>query len=858
MRANLNTYGPLLLVVLCLSAVNAETFVVESSGESHDPAPGDGVCGTAGTLSFDCSLRAAIEEASALHGADTILVPSSTGTIRLSFGPLAITDDSTCLLGGGDYPAIDGAANPFGSPLILIESNDNAVSGLSIQRSKGSAIVVYGKRNCIGGETAEGRNIFAYNGIGLVATAAVHISGSRAEGNRVTGNFIGMTGNGTIVRPNSNGISITHGAHHNIIENNLISGNESHGVVISEEAAHNTVCGNLIGPDAGASAGPGNGQNGILIRSRAHNNLIGGERIVETNLIGHNGNHGLHISGANENTVYGNNIGLDHTGRTAAGNLGCGIVISDGAMLNQIGGTTTDHLNLVSFNHFTGIRISGVGTTDNQIHGNHIGTDLQGIRPCGNGVNSLLHGHGVAIDSGASGNLIGGTEPGEGNVTASNRSAGVCITGPGTDGNIVAGNYVGVNSRGSSSLPNGAGVIIRGGASDNVIGGTTEAARNLLSGNRSDIFPFGCGVLMSDAGTSGNKVSGNYIGLDITGTRALRNGSAGIIVAEGASHNTIGGTTEAERNVISGNGSDTFSSGLARGVHIFGHGTGFNLIIGNCIGLSAGGDSRVENIGHGVGIFAGAHSNEIGGATLEHGNLISQNAGHGIVISNSSSCYNLIRNNRMLDNDSLAVAVLDGAQDSLLPPTLTGISDGVLTGTAAPPEGQVDIYLAAPDPSNRGEGRLLIASVLADAAGDFTVDLSSLTEEDTISAIATDVKNNSSEFSVNLAIGTPTYVDPNSTAMPLTFDLSQNYPNPFNLSTTIEFTLPYSMNVKLTVFDLLGRETTTLTNRFLKAGRQHVCWDGRDGSGRTAASGVYFYRLEAGSDIRTRKMVLLK
>ncbi|HUV30542.1 MAG TPA: T9SS type A sorting domain-containing protein [Acidobacteriota bacterium] len=95
--------------------------------------------------------------------------------------------------------------------------------------------------------------------------------------------------------------------------------------------------------------------------------------------------------------------------------------------------------------------------------------------------------------------------------------------------------------------------------------------------------------------------------------------------------------------------------------------------------------------------------------------------------------------------------------------------------------------------------------------------------------------------------------------LPDKFALAQNYPNPFNPKTAIKFDVPYETHVKLTVFNMLGQEVITLVDEVVppQFGKQ-VEWDGRSASGRTVASGVYFYKLETDSFVQTRKMALLK
>jgi len=94
--------------------------------------------------------------------------------------------------------------------------------------------------------------------------------------------------------------------------------------------------------------------------------------------------------------------------------------------------------------------------------------------------------------------------------------------------------------------------------------------------------------------------------------------------------------------------------------------------------------------------------------------------------------------------------------------------------------------------------------------------------------------------------------------VPDDYALSQNYPNPFNPSTEISFYLPNSGKVTLTVFNLLGRNIVTLVDRELQSGSHTVVWDGREGDGSAASSGMYFYRITAGDFSDSKKMILLK
>ena len=94
--------------------------------------------------------------------------------------------------------------------------------------------------------------------------------------------------------------------------------------------------------------------------------------------------------------------------------------------------------------------------------------------------------------------------------------------------------------------------------------------------------------------------------------------------------------------------------------------------------------------------------------------------------------------------------------------------------------------------------------------------------------------------------------------IPTEFKLDQNYPNPFNPSTVISFQLSAVGNVQVKVFDMLGREVTTLVNEEKPAGRYQINWNGTDNFGGKVTSGVYFYTLKAGNFVETKKMMLIK
>ena len=276
------------------------------------------------------------------------------------------------------------------------------------------------------------------------------------------------------------------------------------------------------------------------------------------------GGSGVLVSGASSNTITDDYIGVTAAGNVAAGNGYDGIHFISGAQDNVV-----SH-DVISANVARGVDIDG-GSKVNTVEGCMIGTDSSGTLPLGN-LDS-----GVYIEDNSNHNLIGGTAPGAGNTISANVARGVHIDS-GSEQNVVEGNMIGTDVTGTKPLGNGdTGVLMSDGADDNVVGGLTHAARNVISANLAR------GVNID--GSSGNLVEGNFIGTDVSGTKALGNAFSGVLMSDGADGNVVGGTTAAARNVISANG--------YRGVHIF-SGSG-NLVEGNFIGTDV---SRANPLGN--------------------------------------------------------------------------------------------------------------------------------------------------------------------------------------------------------------------------------------------------------------------
>ena len=235
----------------------------------------------------------------------------------------------------------------------------------------------------------------------------------------------------------------------------------------------------------------------------------------------------------------------------------------------------------------------------------------------------------------------------------------------GGSGTIVAGNYLGTDITGTVGLGGNDGISLEAGATNTRIGtnadGVSDATEgNVIAGNT------GFGVVISNTGTSNNTLTGNYIGVDKTGNQA---GQRHRWSAHSGRRffNTIGGTTPADRNVISGN--------LGSGVRITDSGT--RHVQGNYIGTNAAGTAALGNI---TGIeVSDAPGALIGGTTSGAGNLISGNAGDGIYIHEAGASGTVIQGNLIGTNAAGTAAVGNGSRGILVRLGAERISVGGVT-----------------------------------------------------------------------------------------------------------------------------------------------------------------------------------
>ncbi len=652
--------------------------------------------------------------------------------------------------------------------------------------------------NTIGGATAGAGNLISANKSAGVMMRETNVVGKATSGNLVQGNYIGTTASGTVALGNSNdGVRIWDASGNTIggtspAARNIISGNgfltpgrsgvviyrNSGGVVLT---SNNLVQGNYIGVDISGTVDLGNNGSGVIV-SNATNNFIGGTAAGAGNVISGNDSVGVFVISeplpATDNTIQGNRIGTNAAGTSALGNSAAGILLQNSADNTLIGGTTAGAGNVISDN-YRGINI--VSSENTTVQGNLIGTNATGTSAIGNTL------QGIVLNNSKSA-LIGGTTAAARNIISGN---GWGLEIYASVENNVQGNFIGTNSTGTAALfNNGFGIIFTNSSSGNMIGGTVVGAGNLVSGNTS------VGIGFYDT-TANNSIQGNLIGTNVNGLAAIPNGDAGIFSnATGAQ--TIGGDTPMAGNVISGN--------VSSGIYFLNPSTG-NTVKNNYIGVSNNGTSALPNQSHGILLWE-SHSNQIGGVGVGNkiwsnslegiyvvrgssnnqiiANDISNNTNAGILVQDDTTIGNKLSQNLISNNGSLGISLNGGVpvtNDNLDPDTgpnnlqnypilATATAGGspVITGTLkslASTQFNIEYFSnSSCDLSGNGEGQFYLGFKLVNTNGSGVADVGTILSTAVspgffVTATATAPDGSTSEFSPCVATpgGGPIFKD---------------------------------------------------------------------------------------------------
>lgn len=636
MVATLAMAGGLLVVGPLSEVAHATaTFVVASTGNQADANAGDGICAsTVGSGSL-CTLRAAIQEANALAGTDTInfsLAPSTRINLTTALPAItqpAVIDGTTATVirldGAGNNPAYGFKLDPGsgGSTIkgfsisrtgsaVLVESDGNTIAGnyLGLLETSNASCsspvascansvgveIVDASNNTIGGTTVAARNVVSNNNYGVWIRSNV----GSPNNNVVRGNYIGTDGTGALARPNSYGIHLVGGLGNTIGgtaagARNVIAGNGSYGVYLGNSGAPSTdtsILGNYIGVTAGGVASLAN-YWGVYIEANNSGTTIGGSAAGAGNVISGNSESGVFSPGGSDITIAGNRVGTTADGLSALPNQ-YGIYSYGGGDIT-VGGPTTAHRNLISGNSATGLYIQDNGIpTDATVRNNYIGTDATGTADLGN--------NGAGLQLSNVDGLI--TE----NVVSGNGSHNVQLNGcpsctPALGAYTVSDNIIGLAAGGAAQLSNPNPATYGG----NSYGGLNLASTRgtVIDGNVVSSHPTD-GVYFNDV--SGATVIGNRVGTNAAGTAVFGNASAGI--SANSTYDSDFGQSGAG-NLVSGN----------EGYGLFLSAADSTSVQGNLIGTNAAGTAALGSQPYGI-FTSGSDTILLGGSAGGEGNVV--------------------------------------------------------------------------------------------------------------------------------------------------------------------------------------------------------------------------------------------
>lgn len=397
---------------------------------------------------------------------------------------------------------------------------------------------------------------------------------------------------------------------------------------------------------AGTAAAP-NDAAGILIQLGG-DNIIGGNNSLnsEFNVVSGNATDGILIRNSNGNKIIGNRIGTDRFGSTAIPNGDDGVDLSLKSIRTQVGTPPTQPLNDATLRN-TIAGNGGFGVSINEASGNQVNGNWIGNNYASSTV--LANGAGgvqifSSVSEPATNNVIGGDTPDARNIIAGNNGPGVAITGPLSSDNTVRNNYIGVGLQPVVAFGNTVGVEITGGGDRNTVGSAIFANQgNVISGNRNDAIRISG---TSDEISVGTVVKANVIGLFPTTGQPKGNAGIGVLVGGYTTSTAIGGAGTAEKNIISANA----GTGVVVSTNSL-----TTTVAGNVISLSGIGAPPKDGI-----LISGAKATIIGGSSAAAGNVITGNTGNGIRIASTGTTTTTIRYNTIGGTDEGLSNTLNG------------------------------------------------------------------------------------------------------------------------------------------------------------------------------------------------------
>lgn len=444
-----------------------------------------------------------------------------------------------------------------------------------------------------------------------------------------------------------------------------------------------------------------------------------------------------------------------------------GTTAFDGFVINS-GGNALRGLSIYNLRRPIWIYKAGASAPSNVIRGDFVGTDPSGTF----GIADLAdEGMGIKIEQDSANTIIGGVDPADRNVISGNGRQGIGIWHSFSDNSVIFGNIIGLSPRGDRAVPNRKhGVDFNFGVSGSTLGGTAPGQRNVISGNGDD------GVEVSHtSATTNNVITGNYIGTDLSGTRApayTANANTGVYLEDGVTANVV------QDNVIGNN---------AKG--------GVRIVNGGTNGITTGTIVRRNRIGvsiDGTAIPNGQYGVSVDGSVSVIGpsNVIADNGGGGIISVETDALRNTFTQNSIYDNTGLAVDLAplnsvnpndpgdaDSGPNTLLNhPVFTSATDTAITGTACA-GCTVELYLTGSSGSGgagNGPLRTFQATTTADGNGAFSFSPANLSLGSWLSATATDASGDTSEPADNVELGSTNHPPTVSAGADFTIDAGQS------------------------------------------------------------------------------------
>ena len=781
--------------------------------------------------------------------------------------------------------AIKGDGIQLAGKLNIIESNiiSNCMYGIILQSAKNN--IVRGNiiglnsdktkvmKNMVGIFADKGgcsANIIENNIICGSREAAIKFAAQRYDDeinveNIIRNNIFGLSDTGIITEQlNLVGLILPNFCNHNLIEANTFGFN---GVVAYISGNSNRISNNKFGTDISGSK---------QVASSIGVVLSGEENMISSNIFA---TYGIGLTlGVSKNAVdpvcrsnyiISNKFGIDITGNNPFP-IAVGILTSDGAKNNIIEENAFGEITSIA------ILLTGIDCSENWIRFNSIGTNKSGST-------SFNFKYGISLSDKANRNLILFNTIGSSSSTTKSRAI---IIDSLAEKNTIRGNYIGTNKNGSIKIPNYIGVdiysnnnnIIQNKIWYNYAGIVAENCKNYIAHNDIRYSKQNTGIHLVN---SSSNIFGNTISFDEQDGIKCEQGSNPIIVGNNIFSNKGFALNNADPNVKINALGNYWGTASGPGASINGNinasswlNSENKLILSSALDTLFIPENGIDSLSFFYTNWLNSNDKLNISITSNKENWITSQKSFIADLSAPNSGESKIKfvlpagtakddksqvvikavsqsNSSLTSSDTVTVMVYQRKLNFLAvrPDTIScSPGDTLYFGIAGFDQHRNEMTITDPITWSANGGSINNSGrfVAGSSSGIFHI-------------TATDIKNNIKSISkVKIGNSTTSIEENKNEELPATYSLSQNYPNPFNPVTTIKYSIPSNEkgkteNVMLIVYDILGREVEVLVNLKQSAGNYEVKFDGSK-----IASGVYFYKLQSGSFVQTKKFILLK